>query len=85
MIKTHLEATADELPPPSSLLGIQKIQNVLKPFEIEFGPLIAEIDAKEKVIRDCADNATMVRIKGEYPTNSSPMHTVHKGDPESLS
>ena len=45
------------------LLGITKVPNVLKPFDVEFGPLIAEIDAKEKVIRECADSATMERIK----------------------
>ena len=59
----HLGATADTHPP---LPGIQKIRNVLKPFDVEFGPLISEIDAREKVIRDCADNATMVRIKSKF-------------------
>ena len=54
----------------SPLLGITKIQNMLKPFDVEFGPLISEIDAKEKLIRECADSATMVRIKRKYIAGS---------------
>ena len=49
-----------------TLLGTTKIRDALKPFDVEFGPLIAEIDAKQKVIRECADSTTMVRIKRKY-------------------
>ena len=37
---------------------------MLQPFDIEFQPFIEEIDTKETVIRECADAATMERIKG---------------------
>lgn len=36
----------------------------LKPFDIEFQPFIDEIDAKERVIRECVDVATMKRVQG---------------------
>ena len=67
--KTPLEAADDN---HLSQLGIKKIQNVLKPFDIELGPFIADIDTKEKAIRECAHGATMVRIKGkeDYTQNS---------------
>ena len=38
---------------------------MLKPFDVEFGPFMAEIDEKEKVIRECADSVTMGRIKSK--------------------
>ena len=36
---------------------------ILKPFDTEFQPFIEEINAKESVIRECADAATMERIR----------------------
>ena len=51
-----------QLPRP----GVTKILNALKPFDVEFGPFIAEIDSRERVIRECADGATMVRIKSRF-------------------
>ena len=39
---------------------------MLQPFDLEFRPFIDEIDAKEIVIRECADAATMKRIKSIY-------------------
>ena len=47
------------------MIVVTKILSLVKPFDIEFGPFIDEINAKEKVIRDCADSATMDRIKRE--------------------
>ena len=38
--------------------------SILKSFEVEFQPFIKEINAKEEAIRECADAATMARIKG---------------------
>ena len=46
-----------------SKLGIKKIANTLKSFDIEFQPFIEEINAKEGAIRESADAATMERIK----------------------
>lgn len=37
---------------------------MLKPFDIEFQPFIDEINAKERVIQECGDFATMERVKG---------------------
>ena len=45
-------------------LGLQKLANILQPFDIEFPPFIEEMDTKVAVIRECADAATMERIKG---------------------
>ena len=45
-------------------LGIKKFASTLKSFDIEFQPFIEEINAKEGVIRECADAATMERIRG---------------------
>ena len=42
---------------------MKKFTNMLKPFDIEFKPLIQEIDAKEVVIQKFADAATMERIR----------------------
>ena len=47
-------------------LGIEKVANILKPFDLEFQPFIDEINAKEEVIRECADAATMERIRSTY-------------------
>ena len=44
-------------------LGVKKFASILKSFDIEFQPFIEEINAKEKVIRECADAATMERIR----------------------
>ena len=35
----------------------------MKSFDLEFQPFIEEIEAKEGVIRECADAATMERIR----------------------
>ena len=43
-----------------------KLAITLKSFEIEFQPFIEEINAKEGVIRQCADAATMDRVKSQY-------------------
>jgi len=37
---------------------------MLKPFTIEFQPFIDEITGREKAVRECADIATMERIRG---------------------
>ena len=42
---------------------MKKLGITLKSFEIEFQPFIEEINAKEGVIRQCADAATMDRIR----------------------
>ena len=44
-------------------LGVKKFTSILKSFDIEFQPFIEEINAKEGVIRECADAATMERIR----------------------
>ena len=41
---------------------MKKITNV---FDIEFQPFMEEINAKEGVIRECADAATMERVKSK--------------------
>ena len=43
--------------------GVKKFASILKSFDIEFQPFIEEINAKEEVIRECADAATMERIR----------------------
>ena len=50
----------------NSQLGIKKIANTLKPFDLEFQPYIEEINAKEGDIRKYADAASMERIKSMY-------------------
>lgn len=47
-------------------LGINKITNALKSFDMEFQPFIEEINAKEGVIREYADAATMERVRSKY-------------------
>ena len=42
---------------------ITKFASTLKSFDIEFQPFIDEINAKEGAIRECADAATMERIR----------------------
>lgn len=42
---------------------MKKAANTLKSFDIEFQPFVEEINAKESVIRKCADAATMERIR----------------------
>lgn len=49
-----------------SQLGIKRITNTLKAFEIEFQPYVEEINAKEGVIRECADAATMERVRSMF-------------------
>lgn len=51
-------------------LGMKTIANKLKSFDIEFLPFIEEMNAKEAVIRECADAATMGRIKGMIFTHT---------------
>ncbi|KAF8423488.1 hypothetical protein BGX38DRAFT_1238635, partial [Terfezia claveryi] len=43
--------------------GLKKVTNILKSFDIEFQPFIEDINAKGMVIRECADAATMERIR----------------------
>ena len=45
-------------------LGIKKFASTFKSFDIEFQPFIGEINLKEGVIRECADAATMKRVRG---------------------
>ena len=43
---------------------MKKFANILlRPFDIEFQPFVEEINKKEEVIRECADAATMERIR----------------------
>ena len=51
-----------KLPCAKPKSGMKKITNV---FDIEFQPFIDEINAKEGVIRECADAATMDRVKSK--------------------
>ena len=44
-------------------LGKGKSTSTLKSFEVEFQPFVKEINAKEEAIRECADAATMERIR----------------------
>ena len=44
-------------------LGPKALANMFQPFDIEFQPLIEEIDTNVAVIRGFADAATMERIK----------------------
>ena len=46
---------------------MKKFAITLKSFEIEFQPLIEEINAKEGVIRQYADAATMDRVRSMVP------------------
>ena len=39
---------------------------MIKPFTVEFQPFIDDINNDAKTIRECADAATMKRIKGMY-------------------
>ncbi|KAF8428007.1 hypothetical protein BGX38DRAFT_1124153, partial [Terfezia claveryi] len=43
--------------------GIKKVTKILKLFDIEFQPFIEDINAKERVIRECADATTMEKIR----------------------
>jgi len=45
---------------------VKKAVNMLKPFAIEFQPFINDITGKEKTIQECADMATMERIRGMF-------------------
>ena len=47
-------------------LGVKKSVNVVKPFAIEFQPFIDDITGKEKTVQECADMATMERIRGMF-------------------
>ena len=44
-------------------LGWKKFSITFKSFDIEFLPFIKEINAKEEVIRECADAVTMDRVR----------------------
>ena len=52
-------------------LGAKKLANMLQLFDLEFLPFITEIDAKEEVIREFADAATMKRIGSMYSSTHS--------------
>ena len=43
--------------------GMKKFTNMMKPFDVEFKPLIADIDAAEVVMQKYADGATMETIQ----------------------
>ena len=45
-------------------LGLGKAKNMIKPFAVEFQPLINDINDSANAVRECADGATMERIKG---------------------
>ena len=47
---------------------MKKFASMFKPFDIEFQPFIEEISAKEEVIRECADAATMERVRSMIPS-----------------
>ena len=49
---------------------MKKLAITLKSFETEFQPFIEEINAREGVIRQCADAATMDRVKRMVPHNA---------------
>ena len=49
---------------------MKKFAVTLKSFEIEFQPFIEEINTKEVVIRQCADAATMDRIRSMVPNRN---------------
>ena len=49
---------------------MKKLAITLKSFEIEFQPCIEEINTKEGVIRQCAEAATMDRVKSMAPHNT---------------
>ena len=53
-------------------LGKEKFANTFRSFDVEFRPFIEEINVKEGVIRECADAATMERIRSMIPR---PMRT----------
>ena len=44
---------------------MENVTKVLKSFDIEFQPFIEEINAKEGVIREYADAATMERVRSK--------------------
>ena len=44
--------------------AMKKFTSTLKSFNIEFQPLIEELNTKEEVISKCASAATMDRIRG---------------------
>jgi len=39
---------------------------MLKPFAIEFQPFLDDITGKERSVQECADMATMERIRGVF-------------------
>lgn len=47
----------------STVLGIRRVANMWKPFNVDVQPFIDEITKKEKMIRECADVATMERVR----------------------
>jgi len=47
-------------------LGVKKAVHMLKPFAIEFQPFFDDITGKEKTVQECADMATMERIRGVF-------------------
>lgn len=48
--------------------GRERFFSTLKSFEVEFLPFIEEISAKEKVIREYADVATMEKTRSMLPS-----------------
>ena len=60
--KVRIVVSLYKLPCAKPKPGMKKITNV---FDIEFQPFIDEINVKEGVIRECADAATMERVKSK--------------------
>ena len=50
---------------PNTRLGIKKFASTLKSFDIEFQPVVEEINAKEGIIRERAHAATMERVRSK--------------------
>lgn len=46
--------------------GTKNVAKIFKTFDVEFQPFIEEIHARERVIREYADAATMERIRSKY-------------------
>lgn len=54
-----------------ALLWVKKGTNMITPFEIEFQPLMNDMNDCANAVRECADAATMKRVKGIRGPNQS--------------
>ena len=61
MITTHVQRVLKK-----NDLGVKKAANMPKPFAIEFQPFIGGTTRKEKTVQECADMATMQRIRSMF-------------------